>query len=45
MEPFCEASEFTYYISLNRPKQFKYVLKNNYIFLNQLYVIAKDGGN
>ena len=42
IEPFCGTSAFSYYLSLKCPKQFKYVLNDNNIFLIQLYVIAKD---
>jgi site-specific DNA-adenine methylase len=42
IEPFCGTAALSYYIHLNHPKRFKYILNDNNKFLIQLYVIAKD---
>lgn len=42
VEPFCGSSSLSYYISLQNPKKFKYVLNDNDPFLIELYKIMKD---
>jgi len=42
VEPFCGSSALSYYISLQQPLKYKYVLNDNNNFLIELYNIAKD---
>lgn len=42
VEPFCGSSAFSYYVSLNHPKKFKYILNDNNKHLIELYKILKD---
>ena len=42
VEPFCGTSALSYYISLQHPQKYKYVLNDNNKFLIELYDIAKD---
>lgn len=42
VEPFCGSSSLSYYISLQNPKKYKYVLNDNDPFLIELYKIMKD---
>lgn len=42
VEPFCGSSALSYYISLQQPLKYKYILNDNNKFLIELYNIAKD---
>lgn len=42
VEPFCGSSALSYYISLQQPQKYKYVLNDNNNFLIELCNIAKD---
>lgn len=42
IEPFCGSSAFSYYMSLQHPKKFKYILNDNDNFLIELYETARD---
>ena len=42
IEPFCGSSAVSYYISLQHPLKFKYILNDNNINLVKLYEIARD---
>ena len=42
VEPFCGSSAFSYYLSLQHPKKFKYILNDNNSYLIQLYKIMSN---
>ena len=42
VEPFCGSSALSYYISLQHPKKFKYILNDNNYLLIELYKTAQD---
>jgi site-specific DNA-adenine methylase len=42
IEPYCGTSAFSYYLSLQHPKKFKYILNDNNHYLIDLYKTAND---
>jgi len=45
VEPFCGTSAFSYYVSLNEPLKYTYVLNDNNKYLIELYKICIEGGD
>ena len=42
VEPFCGTSAFSYYMSIQHPKKYKYILNDNNNYLIDLYKISQD---
>ena len=42
IEPFCGSAALSYFISINEPKKYKYILNDNNNYLIELYKIARN---
>ena len=45
IEPYCGTSVLSYYIALQHPKKYKYILNDNNKFLIELYNLIRNGKN